>query len=156
MLTGKGTFHGMGIVSISSSPGHTLQSIKRLKHGTLFSCANSVEILPYSGSSFNGLRNYIFRPVTELVTTVLFAGEMNMDLVWQAAWFFTSKEDPRPRWSGFMQYTTRASSSVEKSSVQFLPIIDLNSSDETCIFFDSTFCYETSTKAWNSMCLYHF
>ena len=145
-LTGKGTFHGMGIISISSSPGHTLQSIKRLKHGTLFSCTNSVEILTYSGSSFNGLRNYIFRPVTELATTVLFAGEMNMDLVWQAAWFFTSKENPRPNWSGFMQYTTQASSSVEKSFVQFLPIIDLNSSDETCIFSTLHFTMKQAQK----------
>ena len=117
-----------------------------MKHGTLFSSTNSVEILPYSGSSFNGLRNYIFRPVTELVTTVLYAREMDMDLVWQAVWFFTSKENPRPNWSGFMQYTTRALSSVEKSSVQFLPIIDLNSSVETCIFSTLHFVMKQAQK----------
>ena len=145
-LTGKGTFHGMGIISISSSPRHTLQSIKRLKPGTVSSCTNSVDILPYCGSSFNGLLKFIFKPVTELDTTSPLVQEMNIDLVWQAAWFFTSKENPRPNWSGFMQYTTRASSSAEKSSVQFLLIIDLNSSDETCIFSTLHFVMKQAQK----------
>ena len=48
---------------------------------------------------------------------------------------FSSAEFIRPNWSGFMQHIfCNDHNSSPKSEVLFLPIIDLNPSDETCIY----------------------
>lgn len=132
-LTGKGTFHGMGIISITSETSRKIQSIKRLKHKTSSVFANAVEIIPYHGSHTHGLLELNFKPFKDLALAKCFAPELNFDLLWQVAWFFASKENPRPNWSGFMQQTTCSNYIYEKATVKFLPIIDLNPSDETCI-----------------------
>ena len=51
-----------------------------------------------------------------------------------------SKAKPRPNWSGFMQHVfCNNRNSASKSEIIYLPIIDLNPSDETCIY--STLIY---------------
>ena len=73
---------------------------------------------------------------------------MTLDLLWHSAWFFASSKDPRPNWSGFMMHATSQSSTVyDVASIKFLPIIDLNSSDENCIYSTLLFVIEEAKKS---------
>ena len=54
----------------------------------------------------------------------------NLDLLWRCSILFRR---PTPSWSGTMQIVHKGSH-PGKSSVKFLPMIDLNSSDPSCIF----------------------
>ncbi|XP_057294633.1 uncharacterized protein LOC130623163 [Hydractinia symbiolongicarpus] len=84
-LIGKGTFHGMGITSISSSKPKD-ETIKRLKHNETKDLSfPAVKILPYDGSSCNGLRELQFKPVKDRILGNILAPEMNLDLVWHAS-----------------------------------------------------------------------
>ena len=52
---------------------------------------------------------------------------------------FSNATRPRPNWSGFMQHIFSGEQATPKSEVILLPIIDLNPSDETCVY--STLLY---------------
>ena len=54
----------------------------------------------------------------------------NLDVLWKTSLLFGS---PRPAWSGMMQFVHHGDH-PGKASVMFLPIIDMNSSDTTCIY----------------------
>jgi len=56
--------------------------------------------------------------------------DVSSDLIWQAGWLACEAEQPRPSWSGFMQYAFPGEG-YAKSEVLFLPIVDLNPSNET-------------------------
>ena len=54
-LTGKGTFHGMGIIKISTNKTSKHRAIKQLKHGSQSNLSgSSIPIFDLYGSSFNG------------------------------------------------------------------------------------------------------
>lgn len=59
----------------------------------------------------------------------------NLDVLWTSSILFRS---PRPPWSGMMQFVHKGDHSG-KSSVMFLPMIDLNPSDSTCICLTLTY-----------------
>ena len=50
--------------------------------------------------------------------------------LWQCAWFL---KPHRPMWSGFMQMVHNSNDHPAKSEVIFLPMIDMQSSDPSCI-----------------------
>ena len=52
------------------------------------------------------------------------------DTLWKVSWPLRS---PRPAWSGFMQLVSRGEHPGQ-SSVYFLPMIDLNPSDMSCVY----------------------
>ena len=134
-LTGKGTFHGMGMISISPHFTKSIKAIKRLKHKEFSGFTDVVDILPFQGSSHNGLATINLKPILNLASEVFESLEMNLDLLWQCSWFFSNKESPRPNWSGFMQHSTTSNqASFSKATIKFLPILDMNPSDETCIY----------------------
>ena len=60
---------------------------------------------------------------------------MNLDLLWKCSGFFSK---PQPSWQGVMQMIHRGSH-PGKSSIKFLPMIDMSSSDPSCIY--STLCF---------------
>ena len=59
----------------------------------------------------------------------------NIDVLWHVSLLFS---DSRPAWSGMMQ-AVHLCDHPPKSSVIFLPMIDMSSSDPTCIY--STLIY---------------
>ena len=61
------------------------------------------------------------------------------DILWHSGWMFSEVARPRPNWSGFMQHVFSENKCSTTSDILFLPIIDLNPSDETCIY--STLVY---------------
>ena len=64
--------------------------------------------------------------------------EADLDILWKAAILFGS---PRPSWSGMMQFV-HDGDHPGKSSVMFLPMIDMNPSDVTCIYSTLMFISE--------------
>ena len=106
----------------------------------------------FLGSSHKGLSNLKFYQILNLkcknVSTL--ASETNHDLIWHARWFTRSLSTHRPHWNGFMQKATSKNSNVvNTASISFLPIIDLNPSDENCIFSTLSFVIEQA-KQMNS------
>ena len=90
-LTGKGTFHGMGIISVCSGQTSKLQAIKHLRHRSQSKLlGSSIPFTEFHGSSFNGLKELKFDSVkaTETITVA----EMTLDLLWHSAWFFASSK----------------------------------------------------------------
>ena len=69
-LRGKGTFHGMGVISALYGLGKNMYTnvIKRNKERrkTSFIDHRGIDILPYSGSFKNGLTTFTFKPYVQL------------------------------------------------------------------------------------------
>ena len=85
-LTGKGTFHGMGVISCSTSLVTNLtQKIKRLKERkwtSTFVEHRGIEIIPYSGSSYNGLLKIKLKPYMQLSSPYTLTSDLGYDLLW--------------------------------------------------------------------------
>ena len=148
-LSGKNTFHGMGIICASSKPGGNFGSIPRLfkKPAKEFSKELGVPIIPCTKVSKTGLLNIKLHPINEMKKTCSFSSMETYNLLWHSAWMFSPPETPRPNWSGFLQCSTKSfCPTYQRSEVSFLPIIDLNSSNETCIYSTLTFIIAQSKK----------
>ena len=151
-LSGEGTFHGMGIIAISTSKDKihlvkTSYSISRQQRLKVSEFLNDegVSITQYVSPPEKGLASMIYKPILQLQTPHTLPSELCSDLLWHSGWIF-SKAKPRPNWSGFMQHLfSDDQNSTPRSEVLFLPIIDLNPSDETCIY--STLIYVESQTA---------
>ena len=138
-LSGKGTFHGMGNISTSSKPlqgpfGNNPRLQQRKKAGS-FTEKRGVEIFPYFKSSEIGQGKLKLSPILELNSAITLPLGINYNFVWHCGWFSTFNNNTRPNWSGFIQcVTSTLKESKSQSRVQFLPIIDLSPSSETCIY----------------------
>ena len=87
-----------------------------------------------------GLASMIYKPILQLETPHTLPSELSSDLLWHSGWIF-SKAKLRLNWSGFMQHIFNNDQNfTPRSEVLFLPIIDLNPSDETCIYSTLILC----------------
>ena len=148
-LTGKGTFHGMGIISVSSKAEIRYTAVKRLKERkktSSFVKDRGVQVEDYTGRSYNGLLRLKLKPIHELTSVNSLPPEISYNQVWQLNWFFGSPTNPRPNWAGFMQDVTSGFSMQREDSINFLPIIDLNPSDENCIYSTLIFVIDQAKK----------
>ena len=145
-LDGEGTFHGMGIIAVSTSEDMTplvnksrvISRQQRLKVNELVK-HKGVTITQYLSSPEKGLASLVYKPIIDLQSPFILPLELCSDLLWHSGWIF-SKARPRPNWSGFMQHIFCDNQNcTPRSEVLFLPIIDLNPTDETCIY--STLIY---------------
>ena len=99
-----------------------------------------VPIFQYIGQPEKGLASVIYKPIIQLQTPYTLPVELCSDLLWQSGWIFSKLDRPRPNWSGFMQHILSDEKHLtSKSEVLLLPIIDLNPSDESCVY--STLVY---------------
>ena len=138
-LTGKGTFHGMGIISatqpaVQIRENHKVLRLKQRKKVSEVNNNKGIELHHFIGSSSRGLSKLVLTSIRQLKTNPTLSKEVNYDILWHASWFSSSLENPRPNWNGFMQCATKDTPAEENSTITFLPIIDLNSSDESCIY----------------------
>ena len=86
-LTGKGTFHGMGIISMSDNSSST-KTIKRLKYtlkSSEFGKLHDIRIHQYLGSSTKGLAALSFKNVKHLSKRLVMPKEVGYDLLWQTS-----------------------------------------------------------------------
>lgn len=122
----KNTFHGMGIISIHPPLKTTNSKIPRIKANLLdIKDLASVEIIPYIQE---------ITPCTSLLYMKLNESEIqdpnsDLDLLWKVSW---TEGGIRPGWLGMMQLVQQGQH-PGKATVNFLPMIDMNPTDLTCI-----------------------
>jgi len=58
-----------------------------------------------------------------------------LDLLWHVGWRCTNEDNPRSSWAGFMHDVCKPTVEFPPpSDILMLPIIDLHSSDMSCIY----------------------
>ena len=137
-LDGASSFHEMGMVwSTTNKDGPVCfksKPVKRqkLKRTTEVTKKNNALIKAYTPQEIPGLSKLILKPInTVLVSSTLPPG-ININLLWHVSLFFLEKKS-RPSWSGYMTDSSHGHY-PEKSTVSFLPIIDMDPIDLSCIY----------------------
>lgn len=126
-LDGRNTFHGMGIISIHPTADKTNSKIPRVKVNMQdLKAIGSVDIVPYVQKMSPGA-SLFYRKLTE---TVIQDPYSDLDLLWKTSW--SRGEAVRPGWFGMMQLVHKGKH-PGKSTINFLPIIDMDPTDYTCI-----------------------
>ena len=137
-LDGNDTFHGMGIIA-AVTPG-TMQSQlvpRRQVNAEDISTARCIQI------QHQGLANQeIEIKYNDTVIQKALDPTANLDILWKTSLLFGFSQPAR---SGMMQYVHRGNHPGQ-SSVTFLPMIDMSSSDPTCIFSTLKFVTEHARK----------
>ena len=138
-LDGENTFHGMGIIAagiINPVNVDNKQRIKRIRYGLKAAEIVSKAKIPiswYEIPDTAALTKKRFKPLVELQSNHPFPLSLGIDLFWQIS-FITSPDENRTQWNGFMQVHQRDKSHPGKSEVFMAPIINLNPSDDNCLY----------------------
>ena len=136
-IDGKGSLHAMGVVSATTSHHSIdlkeLKPVKRQKRkkASEVICGKGIPITDYITPAESGLSKVTFAPLMHLQVPFILPLDVNLDLLWHSAYFFNKGQ--RVNWSGYMSATS-AGEYPGKAIVTFLPILDLNPSDSTCIY----------------------
>jgi len=151
-LDGKGTFHGMGIIAVSTrtaqqSEGVKARAIRRLKRRCVRDVVinRGVPILQYNLPERQGLSTLSFDRLCSLMFAHVLPNGVNLDLLWSTGWLFPDAARPKPNWNGFMQHVCTGQHSAV-SDVSMLPVIDLNPTDLTCIYSTLVFVEEQAKR----------
>ena len=126
-LDGHNTFHGMGMIVAITPENQCTKPIPRVK-------------VTYKDVAIVGRVPIYFHKQERLGTEAIkfenlcsFKAqnqEANLDILWKTSILFGS---PRPSWLGMMQFVHHGDH-PGKSSVMFLPMIDMNPTDVSCIY----------------------
>ena len=140
-LTGKGIFHGMGVISASTFQmikDVPVQRLSERRKTSDFVKKRGIPIVQYPEKSRDGLLKLKMQPIKQvtLLSTLSYPPEVNYTLLWHYSWCFRQSNC---NWSGFMRSITQGSGTQRKDQISFAPIIDLNPSDENCVY--STLLY---------------
>ena len=125
-LDGHGTFHGMGIIATCTPTSRIKRTIPKVKVSMDdISKVAGIHIKYHPGLTQNN-------DLTYHLPQDLRRGfkNYNLDILWRCSVLFRR---PTPSWSGTMQ-TVHKGSHPGISSVTFLPMIDMNPSDPSCIY----------------------
>ena len=108
-IDGKRTFHGMDIIAIStplySNNAHPLKTvIERKKYITSHAMISNkgVPIQNYIKENISDFSKIKLTSLEKLTTTELKKHELKY-FTWKTSWYFNSKSDLKPNWSGYMQ-----------------------------------------------------
>ena len=138
-LDGNGTFHGMGIIATITPGTKSKIPVPKSKVTTEdIAKTGSIEMCPFVGPVEN--TPLYFKELHDLHVKNPTA---NLDLLWKLSQLLL--RSPRPAWSGMMQVTLDGPY-PGKSSVFFLPMIDMDSSDMTCIHSTLYFIAEQAER----------
>ena len=85
-----------------------------------------------------------FKNVKHLSKPLVMPKEVGYELLWQTS--RSLRDDPTPKWLGFMQELLKSETPVQKSTITFSPIIDLNPNDEECIYSAHLFVTEQAKR----------
>ena len=140
-LDGYGTFHGMGIIS-TFTPGKLLHKpVPRVS-------VTTDDIIKVGRINIKTFKSHHTgrSPLTykELQAMEVHDPTYHVDLLWEIALVLRPK---RPAWSGLMQ-AVHQGNYPGKSSVQFLPMIDWDPTDMSCIFSTLSYVCEQA-RAYN-------
>ena len=141
-LDGKGTFHGMGMIAAITPGKQVSHGIPRQKTADLKVVEmTKIDIIEYRYAQHVN-RNIEFQslPYTSNVC------DCKVDICWEMSFRF---HQSTPSWQGMMHLLHKECEYPGKSSVQFLPMIDMNPADKTCIL--STLDYMCSLSSKHNM-----
>ena len=126
-LDGNNTFHGMGMIAAVTPGVRSNNRIPRIK--VSFRDLASVGQIPiqFHKIESTGMTAIMYE---KLCTMKAQDPTANLDMLWKISILFGSS---RPSWSGMMQFVQKGDH-PGKSSIMFLPMIDMNPSDSTCIY----------------------
>ena len=126
-IDGHNTFHGMGIIA-TVTPGTTVMNRAPRKKVCKqeIASAGRIDIVPPS----HPRKAILEVKFNEAIIAKIEDPTATLDVLWKASLLFNQKT--RPNWAGLMQ-TIRKGVHKGQSSVSFLPMIDMSSSDITCI-----------------------
>ena len=119
--------------------------VKRIKERAKASSIvknKEIPIVDYTSRSDYGLLKLKFDIMNKL-STHHYKYIRSYNLLWQCSWFFRASNS---NWSGYMQDLMKTFSEQRKDQISFLPIINLNPSDETCIYLTLLFKCDQAKK----------
>ena len=134
-LDGHNTFHGMGMIATVTPGTYSNRTIPRITVSAEDIAAVVHVDIKHFVSEFDGLQAKCYGELHEHDVEDLTA---NVDLLWNIS---LSLHSPRPAWAGLMQMVHKGDHPGQ-TSVSFLPMIDMNPSDMTCVY--STMLYVSS------------
>lgn len=147
-LDGCGTFHGMGMISMtvpysrnlieSKRPEKCIKRLQRVRASEIVEGRN-VPIVQFTNSEISALSKLKFESFDNLRDIQITSPYASLDLVWHTGFLFTELEKTRPGWLGFMQSSCTAPEFPAVADIRLLPMIDRSPSDMTTIY--STVCF---------------
>lgn len=148
-LDGLGTFHGMGIISMST-PGAEAETISsgqqmpipRLAREKQLNITQNrnVKLLHYAIPEQPPTSIVSFLPWLELQTPFVLPADFAMDMLWHCSWFFCrndgSSDALRPSWAAFMHENCGCDDNalVAPAFIKMYPILDKNPNDYSAIY----------------------
>ena len=139
-LDGYGTFHGMGII-VGSTPGKKVSKpVPKLNVSSAdLVTAGKINIHFYKQPPKSSLQMKFAKIDKEQKVP---DPSLSLDLLSKAVWPLRS---PTPSWSGLMQ-CTQNEDYPGKSTITFLPMIDMDASDMSCIYSTLKFVSRQARK----------
>jgi len=139
-LSGHGTFHGMGMIMSSSTPINGTTVIPRIKiTSEEILRTGKVDITSFSSDGVTG-PNIVF---TDLKLDSCVSLKINdFDLFWKTSLLF---KYPRPGYFGTMQFVEKGANEGPGSLI-FLPIINMDPTDMSCIYSALLFIQKHTDK----------
>ena len=125
-LDGNNTFHGMGIIA-SITPAVSLQNVVPRVNVTAKDIAQVGRIHIHTKSFTNDMKPLVYKDWTDIDIE---DDTAMLDALWKISY---PLHTPRPAWSGYMQMVSQGVH-PGKSSIHFLPMIDLSPSDLNCVY----------------------
>jgi hypothetical protein len=139
-LDGHGTFHGMGIIA-AITPGTMRSRPIPRKSVTTEQIANAGKlVIRHYNRSNENQQLLVYKELKDLKVQDSFA---HLDLLYKLKQPLI--RSPRPAWSGTMQMIFKGEHPM-KSSVQFLPMIDMDPSNLTCIYSTLSFIVDQAKR----------
>lgn len=125
-IDGHGTFHGMGII-VAVTPGITQQhKVPKIKSADSSFLDAKIAIRYYKSVTGKGAELY-YRNLLQIDAV---DDCRHLDTLWKISW---PLRQVRPGWSGMMQ-AVRKGPHPGKASIHFLPMIDMDPTDLSCVF----------------------
>jgi hypothetical protein len=149
-IDGTGTFHGMGLISASVVETVKAQRLKmkRLKGRVKVTDVvqnRGMPIVPYALNSGLGLSGYTMTVMQASTETIVSSAVSHLDLLWHAAGLLQLEDCISPNWSGYMSSVCVGQHS-RTAEINFLPIVDMNPNDESCIYSTLLFVQKEAVR----------
>ena len=128
----------MGIIAMITPKNKLCRQIPNRKVSTEeLTSRNRIEINYFKRN--NAIASLVFR---SLPTCDFNDFTLPLDVLWKTAWLL--KPD-RPLWNGYMQMISKGTHPGE-TSIIFMPMIDMSSSDKSCIYSTMIFVSQQAKK----------
>jgi hypothetical protein len=122
----KGTFHGIGMIA-AITPGkqvsHTIQRRRRVDSNVLNEAKVDIKD--------NRFAKHVRRNIKCMPLPLICDIDHKIDILWEMSLRFRQCD---PNWQGMMHTLRKRCDHPGQSSIAFLPMVDMSSSDKTSIF----------------------